>query len=103
MEKIEIKETEIVLSPDDALDYIKDNVKVHDTLEISYNRIYAPGEVLGMDLEDEEGNDAFELSLKLSGDLVNDTVLIDMYQLKDDILELRHENEEQITVVVVEE
>ena len=27
------------LTPDKAVEYLKDNVKIHDNLEISYNRI----------------------------------------------------------------
>ena len=36
-------EEEIFLKADETIEYIKDNVEMHDILEISYNRIYAPG------------------------------------------------------------
>ena len=39
-------EKEINLKADEAFDYIKSNVKNYDVLEISYNRIFVPGEVL---------------------------------------------------------
>ena len=45
---------EIQMTCDDAIEYIRNNVKVKDILEVSYNRIYAPGEVLGITEEDEE-------------------------------------------------
>lgn len=40
---------QLSLSPDDAVEYLKNNVKIHDNLEISYNRIFGSGEVLNMD------------------------------------------------------
>ena len=33
------------LTVDDAINYLKENVVIHDKLEISYNRIFAEGEV----------------------------------------------------------
>ena len=46
-----IKEVEMTF--DEAVEYIRNNVHVKDTLEVSYNRIFAPGEVLGITEEDE--------------------------------------------------
>ena len=40
------------LTPDKAVEYLKDNVKFHDNLEISYNRIFGSGEVLNMDFSE---------------------------------------------------
>ena len=36
---------ELSLSVDEAVNYLKENVKIHDNLEISYNRIFAEGEI----------------------------------------------------------
>ena len=36
---------------DEAIDYVRENVKVYDTLELSYNRIFTPGEVIGIDTD----------------------------------------------------
>ena len=44
---------EILLTVDEAIEYVRNNVQVRDILEISYNRIFAPGEVLGFTEEDE--------------------------------------------------
>ena len=44
---------EIQMAADDAINYIRDNVQIRDTLELSYNRIFAPGEVLNILEEDE--------------------------------------------------
>ena len=40
------------LTVDDAINYLKENVEIHDKLEISYNRIFAEGEVLNKDLSE---------------------------------------------------
>ena len=44
------------LSVDEAVNYLKENVKIHDNLEIAYNRIFAEGEVLNVDFSKYFGN-----------------------------------------------
>ncbi|KZX15562.1 DUF2097 domain-containing protein [Methanobrevibacter filiformis] len=96
-------EDEIFVKPDEALDYIKNNVKKHDTLELSYNRVYAPGEVLGVEVEEDWGEESLMVSIHLSGDLVNDVVRVNMNNIKDDLLEVRHLNNEKEVILVVED
>ena len=81
---------EISLSADEAIEYIKNNVEIYDTLEVSYNRIFAPGEVLSFTPEDEETGEGFIVSLQLNGEILNQAVDIDFKAIKDDLLELRH-------------
>jgi hypothetical protein len=76
-------EKELNLKSDEALDYIKNNVENYDTLEISFNRIFVPGEVLDIDADEEE---SLKLLIQMNGELVNDTVQIDLVRIKDDIL-----------------
>lgn len=95
-------EEEIFLKADEAIDYIKDNVEKHDILEISYNRIYAPGEVLGLQMETEHGEEFLQLTLHINGELINQTVHINMHAIKDDIIEIRHVQNEESRVIVVE-
>jgi hypothetical protein len=95
-------EQEIFLNPDETLDYIKKHVKNHDTLELSYNRIYAPGEVLDISTEDDWGEEVLMVSIHLNGDLVNDVVRVNMNNIKNDLLEVRHLNKDQDTIIVVE-
>ena len=45
---------EIQMSTDEAIEYVRNNVQIRDTLELSYNRIFAPGEVLNIIEEDEQ-------------------------------------------------
>ncbi len=96
-------EEEIFLKADETIEYIKDNVEMHDILEISYNRIYAPGEVLGLEMEQEFGEEFLELTLHLSGELVNQTVKINMHAIMDDLIEIRHIQGDELKVIVVED
>ena len=43
---------EIKMSAEEAIEYVRENVQIRDILEISYNRIFAPGEVLNIISED---------------------------------------------------
>ncbi|HMK53300.1 MAG TPA: DUF2097 domain-containing protein [Methanobacteriaceae archaeon] len=96
-------EEEIVLKADDAIEYIKNNVEKHDILELSYNRIYAPGTVLNVEMEEEHGEEFLQVTLHLNGELVSDTVRVNMHAIKDDIIEIRHTKaDESSTVIVVE-
>ena len=95
-------ENEITLNTDEVLEYVKKEVKQYDTLEISYNMVYVPGEVL--DIDEDEEDESLNLLLQLQGELLNDTVHLDLTQIKDDILEIRHiNNENELVVIVVEE
>lgn len=94
-------EKEINLKSDEALDYIKNNVENYDTLEISFNRIFIPGEVLDMEINDDGDDESLILMLQLNGELLNDTIQIDLVRIKDDILEIRHiKNDGSILIVV---
>ncbi len=92
---------EIKLSADEAIEYVRNNVQIRDILEISYNRIFAPGEVLNIISEDEETGEGLRVSLQLTGEILNQAVDIDFNEIKDDLLELRHIKDGNITIVEV--
>ena len=97
-------EKEINLKADEALDYIKSNVKNYDVLEISYNRIFVPGEVL--DLSAIEINDdvkSLKLLLQMNGETIKDTVEVDLVEIMNDVVEIRHITSETSTVLSIEE
>jgi len=96
-------EEEIILKPDEVIEYIKENVEDHDTIEISYNRIYAPGTVLGVLVEDNYGEENLILRIHLNGELVNDTVEVNMHAIKDDLIEIRHKKGEKLTTIAIED
>lgn len=83
---------EIVLNPDEIIEYVRNEVSVDDIFELSYNRVFAPGVVIGVqeEDEDEDSSEGLILSLQLTGELVSDAVDIDMHKLKDEIIEIYH-------------
>jgi hypothetical protein len=94
---------EIILKPDEALDYVKSNVKEEDVLELSYNRIYAPGDVLDVRVEEDFGEENVIVSLHLNGELVNDVVRVNLNDIKDDLLEIGHITDDKETIIVIED
>ncbi len=93
---------EIIMPVDDAIEYIRNNVQIRDILEISYNRIFAPGEVLNIIAEDEETGEGLRVSLQLNGEILNQTVEIDFKEIKDDLIEFRHIKDDGELVIEIE-
>lgn len=91
---------EVSMTYEEAVEYVRNNVEVNDILEISYNRIYAPGEVLGILEEDEETGEGLRVSLQLNGEILNQTVEIDLKTLEEDLLEMRHINADEEEIVI---
>ena len=89
------------MSAEEAIEYVRENVQIRDILEISYNRIFAPGEVLNIISEDEETGEGLRVSLQLNGEILNQVVDVDFKEIKDDLLELRHIKDGKITIVDV--
>ena len=93
---------EILLTTDEAIEYVRNNVKVGDTLEISYNRIFAPGEVLGITEEDEETGEGLRVNMQLNGEILNQAVEIDFKEIYDDLLEMVHITEDKEIVIEID-
>ena len=92
---------EILLTVDEAIEYVRNNVNVGDTLEISYNRIFAPGEVLGILQEDEETGEGLRVNLQLNGEILNQAVEIDFNEIYDDLLEMNHiTDDKEVTIEI---
>ena len=92
---------EIVLTTDEAIEYVRNNVNVGDTLEISYNRVFAPGEVLGITEEDEVTGEGLRVNLQLNGEILNQAVEIDFNEIYDDLLEMNHITEDtEVTIEI---
>lgn len=89
------------MSAEEAIEYVRENVQIRDILEISYNRIFAPGEVLNIISKDEETGEGLRVSLQLNGEILNQVVDVDFKEIKDDLLELRHIKGDKITIVEV--
>ncbi|MDO5824012.1 DUF2097 domain-containing protein [Methanobrevibacter sp.] len=78
------------LTVSEAVNYLKENVKIHDRLEISYNRIFAEGEILNMDFSEYFGKPGFKMLISLDESSLGSTVEIDVYEVEDDIIEFIH-------------
>ena len=87
-----IKEVEMTF--DEAVEYIRNNVHVRDTLEVSYNRIFAPGEVLGITEED-------EVTGQLNGEILNQSIEIDFKEIADDLIEMRHIHDDEELIIEI--
>ena len=90
---------EVQMTCDEALEYVKSNVEVGDILEISYNRIFAPGEVLGFTEEDEVTGEGYRVGLQLTGKILNQSVEIDFNEIADDLIEMRHITDDKELVI----
>ena len=56
---------ELNLTTQEAVSYLKENVEIHDKIEISYNRIFAEGEVLNVDFSEYFGKPGFKMLVSL--------------------------------------
>lgn len=94
---------EIELTTKEAVKYLKENVKIHDKLEISYNRIFAEGEVLNMDFSEYFGKPGFKILMSLDESDLGASIEIDIYEFEEDIIEFIHypKNAEEVEVTVV--
>ena len=94
---------ELSLSVDEAVNYLKENVKIHDNLEISYNRIFAEGEVLNMDFSLYFGKPGFKMLMTLDETHLNPTIEIDVLEIQEDLIEFIHkpQNDGEIVEVTV--
>lgn len=92
---------EIQMTYEDAVEYVRNEVHVGDVLEISYNRIFAPGDVLGILEEDEETGEGLRVSLQLNGEILNQCVEIDFKELADDLIEMRHITDDKELIIEI--
>jgi hypothetical protein len=94
----------IKMDCDEAIDYVRNNVKEYDDLELSYNRVFTPGEVIGIDIEEEKsGEPACRVMVQVSSD-IGTTVDLDLQELKDELVEVKHtpKDSDTSTVIVIE-
>lgn len=94
---------ELELTTEEAVKYLKENVKIHDKIEISYNRIFAEGEILNVDFSEYFGEPGFRILVLLEESDLGVTVEIDVYEVEDDIIEFVHypKNGEEVDVTVI--
>ena len=92
---------EIQMTLEDAIEYVRNEVKVRDLLEISYNRIFAPGEVLGITEEDEITGEGLRVSLQLNGEILNQCIEVDFNDIGEDLIEMRHIHDDEELIIEI--
>lgn len=94
---------EMELSTKEAVKYLKEKVKIHDRIELSYNRIFAEGEVLNMDFSEYFGKPGFKMLISLDESELGSTVEVDVYEYEEDIIEFIHypKDGEEVEVTVI--
>jgi len=92
---------EIQMTFDEAVEYVRNEVKVRDILEISYNRIFAPGEVLGITEEDEVTGEGLRVAMQLTGEILNQSIEIDLNEIEDDLIEMRHVTDDKELIIEI--
>ena len=94
---------ELELTTKDAVNYLKENVKMHDRIQIAYDRIFAEGEVLNMDFSKYFGEPGFKMLISLDESDLGATIEIDIYEFQEDIIEFTHypKNGEEVEVTVI--
>ena len=96
---------ELTMTSDEVLDYIKNNFKEFDKVDIAYNRVSAKGDVLGVDLSDYRGKPSCRVMIALDGEIISDTIEVDFEEYKEDIIELHHypkdESKESVYIEVI--
>lgn len=75
---------------EEAMEYIKENVEIYDVLNCLTTGFSTPGEVLCIDTEDRHGKKSFRVMIQVAGDLVSQSVEVDLEEVKDDLVEIRH-------------
>lgn len=91
---------ELKLTTEDAVKYLKENVKIHDRIEMSYNRIFAEGEVLNVDFSEYFGEPGFKMLVSLDESDLGATIEIDIYEVQEDIIEFIHYPKDGVDVEV---
>jgi hypothetical protein len=91
------------LTTQEAVNYLKENVKIHDRIELSYNRIFAEGEILNVDFSKYFGEPGFKMLVSLDESDLGATIEIDIYEVEDDIIEFIHypKDGEEVDVTVI--
>lgn len=90
---------EVQMNIDEAIEYVRNNVQVGDVLEVSYNRIFAPGDVLGITEEDEETGEGLRVGMQLNGEILNQSIEIDFNEIADDLIEMRHITDDKELII----
>ena len=88
---------------EEAIEYVKKNVKPYDNVELSYNRVFTPGEVINIETcVLNGGRKSCSVMVQLSGDTLSNTVEVDLEEIKYDLIEVKHlpKDDEEILITI---
>ncbi|MDR3291094.1 MAG: DUF2097 domain-containing protein [Methanobrevibacter sp.] len=93
---------EMKMDCDLAIEYIMNNVKENDRLELSYNRVFTPGEVLNIDNSHYNGKNGAKVLIHVLEGSSSSTVEVDLEEIKDDLIEINHipKNGEEVVILI---
>jgi hypothetical protein len=96
--------TEFEMDCDKAIEYIKENVQIYDVLELSYNRVFTPGEVLNIDTSEYNGKSGLKVVIHVSEDTFTSTVEVDLEEVKEELIEVIHipQNKDEKIVIIID-
>jgi hypothetical protein len=82
---------ELTMDCEEVIEYVKKNVKAYDKVEMSYNRVFTPGEVINVETcVLKGGKKSCTVLVQLDGDTIHSTVDIDLEEIKYDLIEVKH-------------
>lgn len=94
---------DLTMDCEEAIEYIKNNVKTYDKIEMSYNRVFTPGEVINIETcVLKGGQKSCTVLVSLDGDTIHSTVDIDLEKIKYDLIEVKHipKDDEEILITI---
>lgn len=89
--------SDVTIKEDELNDFIIENFREDSLVEISFNRVFIPGILLNINDEDN-----LILTLRLQGELLHQTVDVNIDEIKGELVEIRctHEDNE-INLVII--
>lgn len=91
-------ENNIVINESQLEEFILENFSEDAILEISYNRVFVPGKIINII---NEGN--LIITLQLKGQLLHQTVDVNISDIKSEIVELRYHSNDEVLVLTIED
>ncbi|RBQ22433.1 hypothetical protein ALNOE001_21910 [Candidatus Methanobinarius endosymbioticus] len=95
---------ELEMDCDEAINYIKNEVKLYDILELSYNRVFTPGEVLNIDTSEYHGKEGLKVLIHVAEESFTSTVEVDLEEIKEELVEVTHipKNKDEKTIILID-
>lgn len=88
--------TILTIKENNLIDYIRNHFQEDALLEISYNRVFLPGKILFINDSDE-----MIITLQLKGQLLHQTVDININDIVEEVVELRYTYGDDVTILSV--